>query len=373
MSIDRILLSHVRVPLVEPFRISNGVVTEKDAIIVRIHADGLTGYGEASPMSGSFYSADTPESVWDVLRQVLVPAVLSRQPEEMEQVNTLLQELGGSPFALAGIETAFKDLEALRRNEPLFRTLGGEEKSVECGLAMGIYETIDDLLRSIDRHLHLGYKRLKIKIQPGWDREPLAEIRKRFGSMLLMVDANCAYRRSDIDHLRTLDEFDLMMIEQPLAKEDLDGHAMLQSVLSTPVCLDESAEDIGRVKDAIQRGSCKIVNIKIQRVGGLTNAKAIHDVCDRMGTPVWAGTMPELGIGGAQTLHLGTLKNFAFPTDVEASARWFVEDIIDPVIEVHDGTITIPAGTGNCYRLREDMMSKYSVREEQFVATTRTM
>jgi O-succinylbenzoate synthase len=238
---------------------------------------------------------------------------------------------------------------------------------------MGIYETIDDLLRSIDRHLHLGYKRLKIKIQPGWDRGPLREIRKRFGSMPLMVDANCAYARSDIDHLRTLDEFDLMMIEQPLAREDLDGHAMLQSVLSTPVCLDESAENKDQVAAAIQRGSCRIVNIKIQRVGGLRNARAIHDLCERMGIPVWAGTMPELGIGGAQTLHLATLKNFTFPTDVEASARWFVEDIIEPVIEVRDGTITIPAGTGNCYRLREDVMRKYFVREEQFVATTRTM
>ncbi|MDH3251503.1 MAG: o-succinylbenzoate synthase [Ignavibacteria bacterium] len=372
MSIDRISLTHVRIPLVEPFRISNGVVTEKDGIIVRVHADGLVGCGEASPMGGSFYSVDTPDSVWDALRQTIVPAVIARQPEDAAQANNLLQGLGGSPFALAGVETAFMELDALRRNEPLFRTLGGKEKSVECGLAMGIYESIDELLRSIDRHADLGYKRVKIKIQPGWDREPLHEIRKRFGSIPLMVDANCAYTRQDIDHLRTLDEFDLMMIEQPLAREDLDGHAMLQSVISTPVCLDESAENIDQVTEAIRKGSCKIVNIKIQRVGGLANALAVHDVCAEMGVPVWAGTMPELGIGGAQTVHLATLANFTFPTDVEASTRWFVEDIIDPAIDVHDGMITIPVGTGNCYRLREDILEKYSVREELFISEHRT-
>jgi O-succinylbenzoate synthase len=181
------------------------------------------------------------------------------------------------------------------------------------------------------------------------------------------VDANCAYTQKDIDHLRGLDEFDLMMVEQPLPREDLDGHALLQTVLRTPVCLDESAETIDQVSEAIARKSCRIVNIKIQRVGGFENARAVHDLCKSHGMPVWLGTMPELGIGSAQTLHMATMSNATFPTDVESTARWFVRDIIDPAIIVTDGLITIPDGTGNCYTVNEEALKKFTVREEQIV------
>ena len=366
MKIERIQLTHVRVPLVEPFKISNGVVNEKDGIIVMVHSDGLVGIGEASPMSGSFYSDDTPESTWDYLSDTLVPLVKQRQPSSVDEVNTLLDQAGGNFYARAGVETAFWDLNAQRECVPLYKTLGGTRDEVESGLAVGIYPTIKELLAAIEKHLKEGYKRVKIKIQPGWDIEPLKEVRASFGRIKLMVDANCAYRRTDFEQLKRLDDFDLVMIEQPLPKDDLEGHAELQKVVKTPICLDESAKDVPTVERAIQLGSCRIVNIKIQRVGGLKHAVAMHDVCARAGIPVWGGTMPELGIGGAQTIHLATLGNFGFPTDVESSLRWFVDDIVDPFIAVRNGMIAIPPRIGNCYQLSQTTMRKYLVREKMF-------
>ncbi len=366
MTIERITLTHVRIPLVEPFRISNGVVSEKDAIIVTLQSDGLLACGEASPMSGSFYSNETPESTWVALVNVLIPRVCAEKPQSVAGISRLLDRFGGDPFARAGIETAFWDLEAQRKGTPLFASLGGTRDAVDCGLAVGIYPRMTDLLAAIEKHLCEGYKRVKIKIRPGWDLEPLREIRKRFGATPLMADANCAYTPADIPHLRALDEFGLMMVEQPMSKDDLEGHAKLQAVLATPVCLDEGATDSDAVRRAIELGSCRIVNIKIQRVGGLTHAVEMHDLCAGAGIPVWGGTMPELGIGGAQTLHLSTLSNFLFPTDVESSLRWFVDDIIEPLIEVHNGKARIPAGTGNCYRLNSSKVKKYTLREQIF-------
>ncbi|HEX9655549.1 MAG TPA: o-succinylbenzoate synthase [Bacteroidota bacterium] len=366
MKIERIRLAHVRLPLVEPFKISNGVVSEKDGIIVQIHSDGLVGVGEASPMSGSFYSDDTPESTWDLLSSVLVPTVLRRGTSSVDEVNTLLDQVGGNFYARAGVETAFWDLQAQLGAVPLYEALGGVRDEVESGLAVGIYPTVKELLATIERYLKQGYKRVKIKIQPGWDIEPLKEVRRTFGPVKLMVDANCAYGRNDIEHLKRLDDFDLIMIEQPLPKDDLDGHAELQQVSKTPICLDEGAKDVSTLERAIHIGSCRIVNIKIQRVGGLKNAIAMHDVCARAGIPAWGGTMPELGIGSAQTVHLATLSNFCYPTDVESSSRWFVDDIVDPPIEVRNGTIKIPSGTGNCYHLNKTKLQKYLVREETF-------
>jgi o-succinylbenzoate synthase len=366
MKIDKISLTLVCIPLTEPFKISNGEITDKHGIIVGVHSEGLVGYGEASPMSGSFYSEETPESTWDCIVDELIPGILSGHPESIEEVNAVMDFVPGNMFAKAGIETAFWDLAAQKEDVPLYKYLGGKRNSVESGLAVGIVPTIDYLLQSIEQHLDEGYKRLKIKVQPGWDIKPLTAIRKKFGSLPLMVDANCAYTQSDLDHLRSWDDFDLMMIEQPLPKDDLEGHAKLQAMSRTPICLDEGAKDVATVQKAIALKSCKIVNIKIQRVGGLLNAKRIHDLCAQAGIPVWGGTMPELGIGGAQTIHLATLDNFGYPTDVESSKRWFTDDIIDPLIEVHDGMITLPNGNGNGYALNMAVVSRHKIREQVF-------
>ena len=363
MKIDRITLTHVRIPLVEPFRISNGEIGSKDGIVVGVHSEGVVGYGEASPMAGSFYSEDTPESVWEHLVDDLLPAVVRESPSTVDEVNAVLERIPGSPFARAGIETAWWDLIGQKSGRPLYKMLGGKRNRLESGLAVGIYPTIDGLRSAIERYMEEGYKRIKIKIQPGWDVKPLEMVRKNFSGVPLMVDANCAYRQADIPHLAHLDDFEMMMIEQPLPKNDLEGHTLLQSKIKTPVCLDEGAENLAAVRRAIELRSCKIVNIKVQRVGGLKKAKEIHDVCAQAGIPVWAGTMPELGIGGVQTLHLATLGNFTYPTDVESSRRWFVDDIVDPLITVDKGVITIPEGNGNGCRLKEKAAQKYTVRE----------
>ncbi len=364
MKIDQITLTHVRVPLVEPFRISSGEVAEKDAILVGVFSGGLVGYGESSPMSGTFYSGETPDSAWNCLTDELIPRVLRSAPDSIREVNSLLDQVKGNAFAKAGIETAFWDLEAQKVRKPLRALLGSDRSKVESGLAVGIYPTIRELLLTIEKYLVEGYKRVKIKIQPGWDMKPLSEVRGEFGKIALMVDANCAYTRKDLNQLGALDNFDLMMVEQPLAKDDLEGHAALQSILQTPVCLDESAEDVPTVRKAIELKACRIVNIKIQRVGGLQNAKKVHDLCAEHGIPVWGGTMPELGIGGAQTVHLATLGNFLFPTDVESSRRWFIDDIINPLLEVENGLITLPEGIGNGYTIDSRKVQQYKVREE---------
>ena len=364
MRIDRITVTHVRIPLVEPYRISNGAVTEKDGILVSVDADGLTGVGEASPMAGSLCSSATPDGTWDELVLRLIPAVISMHPRTLDDVCGLLEAVGGNPFARAGIETAFWDMEAQRKGIPLAKLLGGSRTRVDSGLAVGITGTIPGLLATIERFLADGYKRVKINVQHGWDIEPLTAIRERFGDIPLMVDANCAYTCADCDHLRTFDAFGLMMIEQPLPKADLEGHARLQSMIDTPVCLDESAEDPATVQHAIDIGACRIVNITIQRVGGLRNAVRIHDLCAAAGVPVWAGTMPALGIGSAQTVHLATLPNFRFPTDVQSSHRWFVDDLIAPLLEAREGEIELPQAAGNAYQVAHNVVEKYTVRKE---------
>jgi len=366
MKVERITLTHVRIPLIEPFRISNGEVSDKDGILVRVDAGGLAGMGEASPMAGSYYSDDTPASVWKFLSDRIIPAAFAAKADSVASINRLLRRTGGSSFARAGLETAFWDLEARSAGKPLYQLIGGYNVPVESGLEVGITNGIPALIATIEKYLAEGYKRVKIKIQPGWDVGPLGEIRQRFGDIPLMVDANGAYAREDIPHLRSLDAFGLMMIEQPLPGDDLRGHAELQGKIRTPVCLDEGAGDLAAVRRAIRMNSCRLVNIKIQRVGGLANAIAVHDLCASVGMPVWAGTMPELGIGGAQTLHLATLPNFAFPTDVESSARWFIDDIIEPLITVREGMIKIPVGTGNCYEPAEAAIRRFRVDERVF-------
>ncbi len=361
MKIDRVEIIHIRIPLLEPFRISSGAVSDKDAIVVVLHADGVTGYGEASPMAGAFYSADTPESVWSHLSGKLIPGLMKKKPSSLDELDAWLERAGGSAFARAGVETAAWDLNARMTGKPIPALLGGGRTNVESGLAVGIYPSVDMLLERIGSYLKEGYRRVKIKIQKGWDVEPLRAVRKSFGEILLMVDANCAYDRTDVEHLKKLDEFGLMMIEQPLKKEDLEGHAVLQKSLDTPVCLDESAVDPASVRKAIELGSCRIVNIKLQRVGGFANAKIIHDLCTAAGIRLWAGTMPELGIGGIHALHMSSLPGFSYPTDVESSSRWFVDDIVVPRLEVRDGMFAISDYAS--YEIDSGAIQKYKVKE----------
>jgi len=361
MQVRSITLTWVRVPLLEPFRISSGSVAEKDAIVVRVEGDGFTGWGESSPMAGSFYSTDTPESCWSELCDVIAPAVLHRDL-------TAGDKLPGKHFASVGIETALWDIDAQRRGVPLHRLLGGTRDCVEAGLAVGLYEDTSQMLRTTEKHLAAGYKRVKIKIARGSDVDLVRAMRRAFGDDLpLMVDANGDYTPEHIDVFRRLDEFNLMMIEQPLAGAMLEESAELQRQLRTPICLDESLENVAAVERAIALGSLRIANIKIQRVGGFGNALRIFDLCLAHKLGIWIGTMPELGIGQAQGAAFSSLPGCTFPTDVEASARWFWDDIINPWIEVRDGMIAMPTAAGLGYRVDPSKLARYKVHEKTFV------
>ncbi len=364
MRIDRITFTHVRIPLVEPFRISNGEVAEKDCIVCAVESGGLTGYGESSPMSGSFYSTDTPESCWQQLTSDLGPAILGREFESLDAASAWIDERPGSNFAKVGIETALWDIEAQRQGLPLHRLLGATRDHAESGLAVGLYDTTEQLLNTIARYLPDGYKRVKIKICPGHDIELVEAVRKRFGDIPLMTDANASYTLADQHIYEKLDEYGLRMYEQPLKGEALEDSAKLQTALRTPICLDESLETFADLERAAELKSFKIANIKIQRVGGFRNALKLYNRCRDLGLSIWIGTMPELGIGCAQGAAMSALAACDYPTDVEASLRWFQDDIVDPLLEVRDGLLHLPQTPGLGYTIHEEKLERYQVARQ---------
>ena len=366
LSIARASLTHARVPLVEPFRISSGAVAEKDGIVVQLESDGLRGVGESSPMAGPFYSDDTPESCWRELKDTLVPALLEQKFGSHDQAVSWINAQPGSNFAKVGIETALWDLEAQRQGNPLYELLGGTSRPVESGLAVGLYDTPYEMLCAIEKHLTAGYKRVKIKIEPGRDVELVRAVRNRFGDIPLFVDANGAYNLSHVPIFQALDEFNLMMFEQPLAGSMLEESAELQRQVRTSVCLDESLESVDDVRRAISLGSFRIANIKIQRVGGFSGALAIYEICRENGIPIWVGTMPELGVGCAQGIALATLPHCSFPTDVEASLRWFQDDIVAPLLDVKDGYLQPPSAPGLGFALDQEKLRRYTVASLYF-------
>lgn len=369
MSLGTIRLHWVRVPLHEVFQISSGQVSIKDAILIELTADGKTGWGEASPMPGAFYSAETPEGTWDFLRRRLVPWFLENPQLDPQSVSGRLEEFDREPFARAGLEGAVWDLAAQQQSKPLWDLLGSRRRPIESGAAIGLMPTLSQLLDRVRRFLSEGYRRIKIKIEPGHDIELVRAIRERFGNIPLMVDANASY---SLDHFATLEELDrlgLMMIEQPLGRDAIAEHAGLQHRLRTPICLDESAHSLDAIQTIIRLRAARILNIKVQRIGGLWPALGAHRLAQSAAISCWLGTMPELGVASAQGLHLGTLPNFKFPSDVEASARWYVDDIISPPIEVSaGGLIHLPDGPGMGYRVDVEKVAQCRVRLEEFRA-----
>ena len=363
ISIKSIALHHVRVPLIEPFRISNGAVTEKDAILVELKTErDIVGWGEASPMSGAFYSEDTPESTWAALSSLLIPAVLSAGQIDVSRFYELMRAQPGDPFAKAGIEGALWDAHAKTLGVPLCELLGARARPIPSGVAIGIYDQVADLLERVERYTAQGYRRVKIKIEPGWDIEPVAAVRARFPNLPLMVDANAAYSIADAGVFRELDAQGLMMIEQPLAREAHAEAGELQRQLRTPLCADESAESTEALASLIKNDAARIINIKVQRVGGLSEARLMLEAARAAGLECWVGTMPELGVASAQGLHFATLDGFSYPTDIEASTRWYVEDVIAPGIEIDArGYIQLPAGPGMGYGVDREKVEQYAV------------
>ena len=369
ISVASATLHRIRIPLVEPFRISNGILAEKDAILVEVTTkEGVIGWGEASPMPGSFYSDDTPDSAWESLSQKFIPALLEAGDFDATNYHLQLRQFPAEAFAKAGVEGALWDAYARTVGAPLCELLGARSQPIPSGVAIGIYDRVEELIERVERYLNHGYQRVKIKIQPGWDIEPITAVRERFPKVPLMVDANASYTIADQAVFQELDNFGLMMIEQPLARDAHEEAATLQRSLRTPICADESADSLDSLATLIEKRAARIVNIKIQRVGGLSEALLMLEQSRAAGLGCWVGTMPELGVASAQGLHLAAHTGFTYPSDIEASARWYVDDVIEPWIEIdRHGFIKLPGGSGTGFSVSRERLEKYSFAVEKFV------
>jgi O-succinylbenzoate synthase len=365
MKIDRITLREIRMPLVHFFETSFGRTTERRMVLVEAASDGATGWGEVTAGENPFYNEEWTESAWLILRDYVAPRVLGRPLAGASEVGCLTEHIRGHQMARAGLEVAAWDLESRLAGRPLWRHLGGLRSEIACGVSLGIQNSVEQLIEKIDTELRAGYQRIKIKIKPGWDVEVVRAVRERFPSIKLMADANSAYRLSDAGHLKQLDAFYLMMIEQPLAHDDIIDHAKLQAQLQTPICLDECIRNAHMAEQAIGMRACGIINIKLGRVGGFAEARRVHDVCREHSIPVWCGGMLESGVGRAHNIALSTLDNFVLPGDVSASRRYWKRDIITPAVEVTpSGTIQVREEPGFGYALDLDYIREITVREE---------
>jgi O-succinylbenzoate synthase len=363
--IDQIRLRQIAMPLVRPFETSFGRTVERQIILVEAMADGVSGWGEVTAGEHPFYNEEWTESAWLILKCYAGPAALGRRIESAADCAPLFARIREHRMAWGGLEAAVWDLEARLLGEPLWRHVGGKRTEVSCGVSIGIQESVPALVETIERELACGYQRIKIKIKPGWDVDVVREVRRALPNIRLMVDANSAYTLADVEHLRRLDEFYLMMIEQPLAHDDIIDHAALQARLDTPLCLDESIRTAHHAEQAVRLGAAKIINIKLGRVGGFAGARQVHDVAQAAGVPVWCGGMLESGVGRAHNVALSTLPNFVLPGDVSASRRYWQRDIIQPAVETTPrGTILARDEPGFGYALDHDFIRAITLREE---------
>ncbi len=365
MRLRKLTLREIHLPLVEPFQTSFETTTLRRILLLEADVDGVTGWGESTAGESPYYSYETVETAWQILRDYLWPILKGREFNSAAEVWDLFSRVRGHNMAKAGLEIAIWDAEAKQRKLPLAKHLGGVREEIICGVSIGIQPTIEQLVAKVERELAAGYQRIKIKIKPGWDIEPVRALRERFPRIRLMVDANSAYTLADAKHLKELDAFYLIMIEQPLGCDDIYSHVQLQRQLDTPICLDECIHELEHARAAIETGACRIINIKLGRVGGHTPARRIHDLCKSKGIPVWCGGMLESGIGRAHNIAMSTLENFSLPGDVSASRRYWQADIIQPEVEVSkQGTIQVPPAPGIGYMPCVDRIESLTRRRE---------
>jgi O-succinylbenzoate synthase len=370
VKIKTIELREIRLPLLHFFETSFGRTTERRIVLVRvIDGDGSDGWGECTAGEGPFYSEEWADGAWEVTRAFLAPMTLGREVGGAREVFDLMGPVRGHRMAKAAIETACWDLEAKRAGVPLWRHLGGTRTEVACGVSIGIQDSVEQLVEKIERELEAGYRRIKIKIKPGWDIDVVERVRARFPDIPLMVDANSAYTLADVPLFRALDRHRLMMAEQPLAFDDREDHAKLQRQIETPVCLDESVRSPEDARKAIEMAACRIINVKLGRVGGHSEARRVESVCREAGIPVWCGGMLESGIGRAHNIAMSTHEGFTLPGDVSASSRYWEEDIIDPPVRVSaEGTITPPEKPGIGFDINRERIDRLTVRSETIAA-----
>ncbi len=368
MKITHVELHYIEIPYVHPFRTSFGEGIDHPAILVELHADGLVGWGECTAGHGPWYSSETVQTAWHILTEFIIPAVINQELNSPADVVMLLKPVRGHPMAKASFENAVWDLFAQEQGVPLNQLLGGTKERVEVGVSIGIQPTIDALVARVGQFVDQGYGRIKCKIAPGWTVEPIGRIRSEFPTMRVMADANSAFTLDDVDMLKQLDALDLLMIEQPLAYDDIADHARLQAQINTPVCLDESIHGVADAQAMIDLNAGRIINMKVARVGGLTNALTIHAMAQAAGIAMWSGGMLETGIGRSVNIHLASLPNFTLPSDLSATDRYYHEDIAEPpfVLNREDSTMTVPTVPGIGVTVQRDRVEK--ARLQHFVA-----
>ena len=370
MKIEAITLREIQMPLVHFFETSFGRTYNRRILLLTAHSEGVDGWAECVAGEDPFYSSEWIESGWPTITRYLAPAVLGRNLDAARDCAALFSRVRGHRMAKAAVENALWDAEAKQKNQPLWKLLGGSRTEIPCGVSIGIQDSVEQLLEKIQIELAAGYRRIKVKVKPGWDVNVLEKIRSRWADITLSCDANSAYTLDQVEHLRTFDQFNLLMIEQPLWDDDIFYHARLQKELRTAICLDESIINARAAAVAVETGACRIINIKVGRVGGFTEAKKIHNVCQSQNVPVWCGGMLESGIGRAHNIALSTLQNFHLPGDVSASKRYWKEDIIEPEVEVSSqGMIAICDQPGTGYRIKDDLIEQLTVRKETIRAS----
>ncbi len=363
MKIEKIELFLCRLPLVHFFETSFGRSYDRTFILVRVEGDGHEGWGESVAEANPYYSSETTETVWHIVSGFIAPLVVGQEFAHPREIYPALKRVRGHNMAKAGVEMAAWDLFARIQGTPLSAVLGGTRDRIASGVSIGIQDSYDQLIGKVEKELAAGYKRIKIKIKPGWDIEAVERLRAKFGNIPLQVDANAAYSLADAALLARLDPFDLLLVEQPLDYDDVMDHAELQRRITTPVCLDESIHTVRIARDAIEAKACRIINIKPGRVGGHQASIELHDLCAAHGIPVWHGGMLESGIGRAHNIHLASLPNFTLPGDIAASKRYYQPDLIEPAIDISpDGTIAVPTGPGIGVNIVRDRVKQATLR-----------
>ncbi len=365
MKIEQITLREIRMRLKAPFETSFGVTQDRRILLVEVSADGISGWSEITTIETPSYNSETTDTAWHIVSDFIAPVLTGRAFARAAEVTTALEGIRGHYMAKSGVENALWDIDAQKKSLPLWKLLGGTRSEIHCGVSLGIRENPEALVDRVRQELQCGYQRIKLKIKPGKDLDYVAAVREQFPGILLSVDANSAYRLSDVDHLRKLDEHKLLMIEQPLEWDDIHSHAALQSQINTAICLDECINNEHQALSAIQLGACRIMNIKLGRVGGHSSARSIHDLCFERDVPVWCGGMLESGVGRAHNIAMSTLAGFTLPGDVSASSRYWADDVIEPEVEVTSrGTIPAPTTAGLGYQVKSDLIQRLTVRRQ---------
>ncbi|NIF20667.1 o-succinylbenzoate synthase [Candidatus Pantoea multigeneris] len=368
MKIDKIVLRKMKMALKTPFTTSFATQTEKHFSVVEVHAGGVVGYGDCSAISLPFYNEETNVTAWHIMRDFLIPML--KQAGDIShpsQAREIFAPVKRNNCAKAAIEGGLWDAWAKQQGISLAKAIGGERTRVEAGVSIGIQSTPDKLIEVVDGYLNEGYKRIKIKIKPGYDFNYVQALRQTFGDITLMVDANSAYTLDDIDLFKRMDQFGLLMIEQPLAHDDIIDHRKLQAAIATPICLDESIASAEDARKALELGSGKIINIKVARVGGITEVKMIHDLCQQQGVPVWCGGMLDTAVGKAHNIAIASLPNFVFAHDIPPSSRYWHEDFMLPQVEMdRDSCVAVPEAPGIGFAINPGLYQEYCYGEESF-------